>query len=81
MMKELKVDSIDNYLYTLVDSYEKVYKLNIEVRGVEIKVGDTLILNDDLLREKMLTFEEGNKSSDAILISNNLIIHLRRVYG
>ena len=63
MMKKLVVDSIDNYLYTLVDSYEKVYKLNIEVRGVEIKVGDTLILDDKLLIEKMLTFEVAVGSS------------------
>ena len=80
-MKELRIDSINNYEYTLVDVYDKVYKMNIELRGINANVGDKLFLNDKLLRGKMLTFEVNDRSDDAMLESNGNIIRLKRIYG
>lgn len=79
-MKELKVDSINNYDYNLVDIYGKEYRMNIEVRGANINVGDFLILNENILRDKVVTFEVVQKS-DLMLISGDTKIYLKRIYG
>ena len=80
-MKELRIDNINNYEYTLVDVYDKVYRMNIELRGINANVGDKLFLNDKLLREKMLTFEVNDRSDDAMLESDGNITRLKRIYG
>ncbi len=84
-MKKMKVVKKEGYDYTLEYKREKYIK-NIEFYGVDVEVGDYLLLNDNMLNEKnMFTYGPVKKDAtieDAIkIIKEDKEIILQRYYG
>lgn len=95
-MHKLVIDKVIGYNYHLKDENARVYDLNIEFYDLEnpVKVGDSLYIYEELLKEKnmLLSFgplnsEYGRKISSSsdkdivVLISNDEELYLKRYYG
>lgn len=86
-MKKVQILEIeDNYLYTLRDNDNKIYKKNIEFYDTEVNVGDSIYLDDQILKEVNIfaygPIIENNEVEDLIkLINNGKEIYLQRYYG
>lgn len=93
-MKKLKIEEIDNYNYSLKDSDNNYYNINIEFYDIldKVDIGDVLYMDEKLLKEKILNFGlldsmHGRKINDsndidiAILEINDKKIYLKRIYG
>ena len=54
-MKKLKIEKIDNYNYSLKDSDNNYYNINIEFYDIldKIDIGDVLYMDEKLLKEKI----------------------------
>lgn len=93
-MKKLKIEEIDNYNYSLKDSDNNYYNINIEFYDIldKIDIGDVLYMDEELLKEKVLNFGlldsiYGRKINDSndidivILEIKDKKIYLKRIYG
>ena len=86
-MKKVQILEIeDNYLYTLRDNDNKIYKKNIEFYDTEVSIGDYIYLDDKILNEVNIfaygPIIENNEVEDLIkLIHNGKEIYLQRYYG
>lgn len=86
-MKKVQILEIeDNYLYTLRDNDNKIYKKNIEFYDTEVSIGDYIYLDDQILNEVNIfaygPIIENNEVEDLIkLIHNGKEIYLQRYYG
>lgn len=86
-MKKVQILEIeDNYLYTLRDNGNKIYKKNIEFYDTEVSIGDYIYLDDQILNEVNIfaygPIIENNEVEDLIkLIHNGKEIYLQRYYG
>ncbi len=92
-MKKLIIKNIDGFNYLLEDN-GKLYNINIEFYDIQEKpkINDSIFINEELLKEKILNFGSLNgkygKSLDNIsekeiivLNINNKNIYLKRYYG
>lgn len=85
-MKKVRVVEKDNYDYTLEDTNQKIYKVNIEFYDVTVDVGDYIYLDDKVL-EEVNQYAYGpiidkNNVEDLIkIVKDNDEIYLQRYYG
>ena len=92
-MKKLKIESVDNFNYFLVDSNNKSYEIIIEFHNLNVlpKKGDYIYIDEKLLEEKMLALgpigsiygKNANKNEEdvVVLFIGNTKIFLQRYYG
>ena len=94
-MKKLEIVKIDNYNYTLKDSQDNTYELNLEFYNLTQKpqIGEYIFMNEALLKSNIplsfdvLNSKYGKYITDShdedliVLIIDNEKICLKRVYG
>ena len=94
-MKQLIIENIKNFTYFVKDKENNIkYKLKLDIldSNVNLKIGDTIILNEELLKESLLIIgpldskygRKINNSSDkdlVIFITDNKRIVMKRLYG
>ena len=53
-MKKLEIIEVDNYIYTLKDAENKIYKFGFEFHDIESlpQIGEYIYMSDELLDEK-----------------------------
>ena len=87
---KLRIIKIEGYNYYFEDEFGNNSKINIEFYDLPNKpiVHDYLVLNEEVLREKNIMLNLGVVDNidtfckeNAILISNNKEIYLKRYYG
>lgn len=80
-MKKVRVYNIQDHYYSFIDEEGNRYTILLELFNVTVNIGDYLYIEEKLLKEKMLSFEEGTISDETILDNGSAIIHLRRLFG
>ena len=88
-MIKLKIIEKDEYAnYVLENSKEKKYEVNINFMGIEPKIGNTIFIEESLLKENVsLNFGIVESDKDIkedeliVLLDNDSKIYLQRFYG
>lgn len=89
-MKKFLITNIQGYIYTIKSNNDS-YDRNLLFKGITPKIGDYIYLSDNLLDEKMLTFDflDSKYGKRSVTYDNDLIIletksenyYLKRIYG
>ena len=93
-MKKCKIEKINNYYYSLKDNHNNKYEINIEFYDINDKicVGDTIYINEKLLKENILNFglidsiygrkiDNFNDIDIIVLETKRKKLYLKRIYG